>query len=98
MAVELSKSDDEVTKEATKRAADSRDAIQGNAPQEAILQFFAFGHLPGHLKEVSAPFGDLAARICNTVPRNAERTVALRKLLEAKDAAVRAVLFKAPEA
>lgn len=28
------------------------------------------------------------------VPRNPERTVALRKLLEAKDAAVRAVLFK----
>jgi hypothetical protein len=28
------------------------------------------------------------------LPRNPERTVALRKLLEAKDAAVRALLFK----
>lgn len=28
------------------------------------------------------------------LPRNAERTTALRKLLEAKDCAVRAVLFK----
>jgi hypothetical protein len=28
------------------------------------------------------------------LPRNPERTVALRKLLEAKDAAVRAQLFK----
>ena len=92
------KTDDEVTIEATKRAADSRDAIQGNAPTEPILQFFAYGHLPEKLREVSYPFGDLAALICNTLPRNAERTVALRKLLDAKDAAVRAVLFKAPEA
>jgi hypothetical protein len=29
-----------------------------------------------------------------TLPRNPERTVALRKLLEAKDAAVRAKLFR----
>jgi len=30
------------------------------------------------------------------LPRNAERTTALRKLLEAKDCAVRAVLYKEP--
>jgi hypothetical protein len=44
---------------------------------------------------VSRPFGDLALQIANTTS-NAETTVALRKLLEAKDAAVRAVLFKDP--
>lgn len=88
--------DDDVTKEATKRASDARDAIQGNEPQEPILQFFGFAHLPKHLADVSEPFGVLAAKICNEVPRNAERTVALRKLLESKDAAVRAVLFKGP--
>lgn len=61
---------------------------------EPILQFFAYAHLPEKLQAVSKPFGDLASTVVNELPRNAERTVALRKLLEAKDAAVRAVLFK----
>lgn len=61
---------------------------------EPILQFFAYSHLPEHLQEVSKPFGDLATKIVESLPRNPERTVALRKLLEAKDAAVRAKLFK----
>jgi len=43
-------------------------------------------------EQVSKPFGELADRIIDTLPRNPERTVALRKLLEAKDAAVRAAL------
>jgi hypothetical protein len=64
-------------------------------PKEHIEQFFAYGHLPEHLQAVSKPFGELAANIIATVPRNPERTVALRKLLEAKDAAVRALLAKA---
>jgi hypothetical protein len=62
--------------------------------QERILQFFTYAHLPQHLQEVSAPFGDMANAIVDKLPRNPERTVALRKLLEAKDAAVRARLFK----
>lgn len=62
--------------------------------QEHITQFFAYAHLPPHLAEVSKPFGDLADAIVATLPRNPERTVALRKLLEAKDAAVRAKLAK----
>lgn len=52
------------------------------APTEPIMQFFAFEHLPPAMQEVSRPFGD------------AERTVALRKLLESKDAAVRAAIAK----
>ena len=59
-----------------------------------ILQFFAYSHLPPHLQAVSKPFGDLAQQIVETLPRNPERTVALRKLLEAKDAAVRALIAK----
>lgn len=66
-----------------------------DAPQpEHISQFFAHAHLPPHIAAVSKPFGDLAAAIVETLPRNPERTVALRKLLEAKDAAVRALLAK----
>lgn len=60
---------------------------------EHITQFFAYNHLPMKLQEVSRPFHDLA-RVVLGLPRNPERTVALRKLLEAKDAAVRAALAK----
>lgn len=62
--------------------------------QEHILQFFAYAHLPPHLQAVSKPFGDMAQQIIDTLPRNPERTVALRKLLESKDAAVRALVAK----
>lgn len=62
--------------------------------REHIMQFFAYAHLPPHLQDVSRPFGELAERIVDTLPRNPERTVALRKLLEAKDAAVRALVAK----
>ena len=68
------------------------------APADHIMQFFAYGHLPPHLAAVSKPFGDLAAALVVELPRNPERTVALRKLLEAKDAAVRAYLAKEPSA
>lgn len=61
-----------------------------------LLQFFAYSHLPPHLAAISAPFGQLAEHIVATLPRNPERHNALRKLLEAKDAAVRASLFKEP--
>jgi hypothetical protein len=61
---------------------------------EPMLQYFAYSHLPQDLKAVSEPFGQLAARIVETLPRNPERTMALRKLLEAKDCAVRAALTK----
>lgn len=63
-------------------------------PQEHILQFFEYGHLPAHLQAVSAPFFTLAHETIMQLPRNPERTVALRKLLESKDAAVRAALAK----
>jgi hypothetical protein len=62
--------------------------------QEPILQFFRWDHLPVDLQQVSQPFGQLAYHIVGTLPRNPERTVALRKLLEAKDAAVRAKLYQ----
>lgn len=62
--------------------------------QEPMLQFFHWGHLPKHLQDVSRQFGWLALDIVMELPRNPERTVALRKLLEAKDCAVRAVLYK----
>jgi hypothetical protein len=76
---------------------------------EPILQYFAYEHLPIHLQAVSRPFCQLAHALVmgdnvpeagtvtmgSALPQGPERTVALRKLLEAKDAAVRALLYKA---
>jgi hypothetical protein len=62
---------------------------------DRMLQFFKYDHLPGHLAAVSQPFCEIAKWIVETLPQNAERTVALRKLLEAKDCAVRSLLEKA---
>lgn len=61
---------------------------------EPMMQFFAYAHLPVHLQNISKPFCDLAQQMIDTLPRNPERTAGLRKLLEAKDCAVRASLFK----
>lgn len=73
------------------------ESKKDEAPQknlEPLQQFFAYEHLPPHLQGVSRLFGELADKLANSLPRNPERTVALRKLLEAKDCAVRAVLYK----
>lgn len=58
-----------------------------------ILKYFAYEHLKTQqLQDISKLFHDLAQRIDSDLPESAESTVALRKLLEAKDAAVRAAL------
>ena len=67
-------------------------AMNGSQEPEPLLQFFRWAHLPVALQGVSRLFGRLAAQLVVTLPRCPERTVALRKLLEAKDCAVRAAL------
>lgn len=57
-----------------------------------ILQHFTWQHLPEDLQAVSAPFSVLAHEMAETLPHNAETSTALRKLLEAKDAAVRSAV------
>ena len=59
---------------------------------DRMLKWFEYAHLPEHLQEISRPFCELATRLCNVAMPGPERTVSLRKLLEAKDAAVRAKL------
>lgn len=59
---------------------------------ETMLRFFASSHLPPKLQAVSDQFAGLAVFVVTQLPKSAERTVALRKLLEGKDAAVRAAL------
>lgn len=65
-----------------------------------MMQFFEYEPLPPNLQKVSVPFCELARAIVHPetgLPRNTERTVALRKLLEAKDCAVRAAICKDPK-
>lgn len=62
-------------------------------PAEPMLKYFEYGHLrPGPLRETSNLFHSLAHELVAVLPRTPERTVALRKLLESKDAAVRTAL------
>lgn len=61
---------------------------------ENLLRFFEYEHLPPRLQVVSQPFHGLAHRLASDDLglKGTELTVALRKLLEAKDCAVRAAL------
>jgi len=58
----------------------------------SILRYFTYEHLPEKLQDVSEPFATLAHHLADVLPPGPETTVALRKLLEAKDAAVRSAL------
>lgn len=58
--------------------------------QDKILRYFHYKHLPPSLQSTSREFCRVARFIIDTCPRTPERTVALRKLLESKDCAVRA--------
>ena len=60
--------------------------------EDRMMKWFAYEHLPEHLRLISRPFHDLANEMCNRIAVGPERTVMLRKLLEAKDAAVRSVV------
>lgn len=58
-----------------------------------IIRYFAYGHLKeGPLRETSARFHDLAVNLVSFLPTTSETLMALRKLLESKDAAVRSAL------
>lgn len=67
-------------------------SFPANLAQAPILRFFAYEHLPPHMQAISKPLHDLAHSMATTLPPSAETTVGLRKLLEAKDAFVRAAL------
>jgi hypothetical protein len=57
-----------------------------------ILKHFTYAHLPPKLQQISAPFHILADQLATTLKPGAELSTALRKLLESKDAAVRAAI------
>lgn len=59
---------------------------------EPTMYYFRYEHLPKALQAVSIPFWSLAADMVRTLPGCTQRTLAIQKLLESKDAAVRAAL------
>lgn len=60
-------------------------------------QFFAHEHLEEPLASISKKFHDVAEEMDERLPSGPEKSTMLRKLLEAKDCAVRAEIAK-PEA
>lgn len=82
---------DESTKPADEQLRDQIELDLMNLG-ERMLQWFKFSHLPPKLQKASWPYAVLAIQLVKQLPQNAERTVALRKLLESKDCAVRALL------
>lgn len=57
----------------------------------ALIAYFDYDHLPPELQQISRPFHVLATDLASQLA-GPELTVCLRKLLEAKDCAVRAAL------
>ena len=63
--------------------------------QAQLINFFRYNHLPaGPLRETSMSFSVLARKLDEKIPNSPEKTAMLRKLLEAKDCAVRACLLE----
>ena len=62
------------------------------SPSKRLLKYFEYQHLPENLQVVSRPIGELAKKMDQELPDCAEKTVGLRKLLEAKDCLVRAAI------
>jgi hypothetical protein len=68
--------------------------VSNVTPQaERLLRYFEYDHLPEPLRSVSSKFSALAQTVAELDSTDGpEQTVALRKLLEAKDCAVRCIL------
>lgn len=75
--------------DATRAATEARNAMPASPP---ICKYFAYAHLPPFLQAVSEPFCALVDVVLRTTQPGAEQSACLRKLLEAKDCAVRAAL------
>lgn len=66
------------------------------SPSQELLRYFAYRHLPAPLQHLSRECAELADYMQQFLPDGPEKTMGLRKLLEAKDCFVRAALPPAP--
>jgi hypothetical protein len=62
--------------------------------REPMLQLFKYKHLRDEIMRATSRHFCALARQISTLPRNPERTASLRKLREAKDCAITALLWK----
>jgi hypothetical protein len=60
--------------------------------EEVALGYFAYDHLPLEKQAISKMFHDQATQLMETLPPHPERVRVLRRLVEAKDIAVRCTL------
>lgn len=67
----------------------SQEGADQTIADEPMLRWFRYDHLRPEFQEMPALYSALARTVCVRLPRSPERTVALRKLLESKDAATR---------
>jgi hypothetical protein len=65
---------------------------------DQVLRYFERDHLPKDLKLISEAFRDLASELASLLEGDPELEIVLRKLLDAKDCAARAVLYAGQEA
>lgn len=66
--------------------------IPNDNPESPLIRFFAYQHLAPELQDVSREFSHLAHYVDIYIADTSEKSTALRLLLMAKDAAVRAML------
>jgi hypothetical protein len=59
---------------------------------ERMMKWLSYEHLPEELQGCVKSYRKLGTTICQLIPAGPERTVALRKLVESKDCAVRAII------
>lgn len=57
-----------------------------------LMRYFEYHHLPPKLQHVSRHFAVCADVLVHLLPEGPEKTMCLRKLMEAKDCAVRSAL------
>ena len=58
-----------------------------------FLQFFQSDHLPPEYRMIGELFGQMAEESAEKLPQNSESTMCMRKLLEARDCAMRSAFF-----
>lgn len=80
--------------ETTSTTTPKEKSMPTNPELLELLQFFKYAHLPEHLQETSKMFHDFVHREVELLPDNYERIQFVRKMLEAKDCAVRSRLLR----
>lgn len=68
--------------------------VHVTGPAERMLALFAWRHMPRHQQAIAEPYDVLARDIVDNLPHNSQRRMALDKLLESRDCALRTLVLK----